>query len=534
MSGQLTTHQLTCPDAFGGGLKTNLYIMRLVSCRSRLGSAKRATAGICVLAPLEIFAKARKKVIGVLFLTGLTLCASCVLEVSSQPAGESPHTIATDKIGTVFFTGNGLGELEPCGCSGGQLGGLDRRAAVFNRVPRDKRLIIDTGSLVKSDSEQDLIKFNIILQALKLLDYDLVSLSEKDIEIGKNVGLLDGIGSIFNIISAHRSSEMNVPAKFTKSLSFKDNRVVITIAAFDAKSGPLEQIGQLFTSGSEVSPAPVRRESNLDTFGINILILNHCDDAIIDFIAKNIPLVDCIVCPAESDEPMLVGEVNKRPLVFSVGRFGRYVCGLQITEDRGQKTEDRGQITEAARGKGKLKLSFFTIPVEENLEQEASLVQLYKAYQQIVRERNLLEKYPRFTLPDGLEYAGSESCKACHEYEYGKWSRNAHAHAYATLERVGSQFDPECVICHVVGMDYESGFISEQKTGHLKNVGCENCHGPGSEHIKTGGIVGFTGPKSACIDCHTPEHSGDYAGNEGAFLEKIVHWREPRPSGSVK
>jgi hypothetical protein len=364
---------------------------------------------------------------------------------------------------------------------------------------------------------------------LKLLDYDLVSLSEKDIEIGKNVGLLDSTASILNIISAHRSSEMNVPAKFTKSLSFKGNRVVITIAAFDAKSGPLEQIGQLFTSGSEVSPAPVRRGSNLDTFGINILILNHCDadthasyrrDAIIDFIAKNIPLVDCIVCPSESDQPMLVSEANKRPLVFSVGRFGRYVCGLQITE--------------AAGDKDKLKLDFLSIPVEENLEQEASLVQLYKAYQQIVRERNLLEKYPRFTLPDGLEYAGSESCKACHEYEYGKWGRNAHAHAYATLEREGAQFDPECAICHVVGMDYESGFISEQKTGHLKNVGCENCHGPGSEHIKTGGIVEFTKPKSACIDCHTPEHSGDYAGNEGAFLEKIVHWREPRPSGSVK
>ena len=520
MSSQLTAHQLTYPDAFGGGLKPNLYIMRLVSCLSRLGSAKRATAGICVLAPLEIFAKAKKKVIGVLFLTGLTLCASCVLEVSSEPAGESLHKTDPDKIGTVFFTGNGLGELKPCGCSGGQLGGLDRRAAVFNRVPRDRRLIVDTGSLVKSDSDQDLIKFNIILQALKLLDYDLVSLSEEDIEIGKSVGLLDGIGSIFNIISPHRSSAMNVPAKFTKSLLLEGGTVVITIAAFDAKSGPLEQIGQLFTSGSEVSPAPVRRESNLDTFGINILILNHCDDAIIDSIAKRMPLVDCIVCPAESDEPMVVSEANKRPLVFSVGRFGRYVCGLRITE--------------AARGKDKPNLSFFAIPVEEDLEQEASLVQLYKAYQQIVRERNLLEKYPRFTLPDGLEYAGSESCKACHEYEYGKWSRNVHAHAYAILEREGSQFDPECVICHVVGMDYESGFISEQKTGHLKNVGCENCHGPGSEHIKTGGIVGFTDTKSACIDCHTPEHSGDYAGNEGAFLEKIVHWREPKPSGSVK
>jgi hypothetical protein len=230
--------------------------------------------------------------------------------------------------------------------------------------------------------------------------------------------------------------------------------------------------------------------------------------------------VDCIVCPAESDEPMVSGDPNKRPLVFSVGRFGRYVCGLRITQ--------------AAGDKDKLKLDFLSIPVEENLEQQASLVQLYKDYQQLVRERNLLEKYPRFPLPDGLEYAGSESCKLCHEYEHGEWSRKAHAHAYATLERVGSQFDPECVVCHVVGMKYESGFATSEKTGYLKNVGCENCHGPGSEHIITGGNAELTKPKSNCTDCHTPEHSGEYAGNEGVFLKKIIHWREPKPLSSVK
>jgi hypothetical protein len=509
VSGQLTAHQLTYPGAFGGGVKTNLYITRLVSCLLRLGSAKRATAGICVLA----------------------LCASCVPDVTTEPSAESLHKTSagclTANTLTVFFTGNVLGELKPCGCIGGQLGGLDRRAAVFSRVPKDKRLIVDTGSLVKRDGEQDLIKFNIILQAFKLLDYDLVSLSEKDIEIGNNVGLLDDIGSAFNVISPHRSSDANVPAKFTKSLSLKGETLVVTIAAFDAKSLPMEQIGQLFTPGSAVSPAPSRSKSNLNpvwppdrTHRVNILILNHCDDAIIDFIAERIPLVDCIVCPAESDEPMVAGDPNKRPLVFSVGRFGRYICGLQIKE--------------AVRDKDNPNLSFFSVPVGEDLEQEASLVQLYKDYQQLVRERNLLEKYPRFTLSDGLEYVGSESCKVCHEYEYEKWSRNVHAHAYATLERVGSQFDPECVICHVVGMKYESGFVSEQKTSHLKNVGCENCHGPGSEHIMTAGKAKLTEPKSACIDCHTPEHSGDYAGNESTFRKKIAHWKELKPPAPVK
>jgi len=453
----------------------------------------------------------------------LAFGASCVSDVPTEPSAKSRHktdVLDSRKAGslTVFFTGNGLGELKPCGCSGGQLGGLDRRAAVFNSVPEHKRLIVDTGSLVKSDSDQDLIKFYIILQAFKLLDYDVVSLSEEDIETGKNVGLLEDIGPVFDIISPHGSSSVNVPVKFTKRLPLKGKTVIVTIAAFDSKSAPIEQIGQLFTTASDVSPSAIEPEPN--THRINILILNHCDDAIIDFIAKGMPIVDCVVCPSESDEPMLIGDSQKRPLVFTVGRFGRYVCKLQITD--------------TTEGKDKPNLSFLVIPVEEDLKPENSLVQLYKDYQQLVRERNLLEKYLRVPLSDGLEYAGSASCKLCHEYEYEKWSQNAHAHAFATLERVGSQFDPECVVCHVVGMKYESGFVSSPKTDYLKNVGCENCHGPGSEHIATGGVTELTEPKSVCTDCHTPEHSGEYAGNEGVFLKKIIHWREPKPIGNVK
>ena len=452
-------------------MNTNLYIIRFVSC---------------------------------IFVA--VLCVSCGSDVATGPSAKTPTKVESL---TVFFTGNVLGELKPCGCSGGQLGGLSRRATIFNRVSKDKRLIIDTGSLVDGQGEQDEIKYNITLQALKALDYDLVSLSEEDIETGKNFGLFEDIGSLFNIISYQQSSDVDVPAKFARSLLLRGKPLAVTVAAFDAKSTPIEQAGGLFTSGSAINPA-----------GINILILNHCDDAIIDFITRRIPSVDCIVRPSESDEPRVAGGLNNRPLIVSVGRFGRYVCGLKITESPAYK--------------GKPRLSFLTVKVTEELKEEASLVQLYKAYQQIVGERNLLEKYQRFVLPDNLEYTGSGSCNACHEYEYEKWSQKAHAHAYATLERVGSQLDPECASCHVVGMEYESGFVSEQKTGHLKNVGCENCHGPGSEHIRSGGNTALTGPKSGCIDCHTPDHSGEYAGNEGDFLEKIVHWREPSSGGSVK
>ncbi len=410
---------------------------------------------------------------------------------------------------TVFLTGNELGALKPCGCSGGQLGGFDKRSAILNTVPEQKRLIINTGSFVKSDSEQDLIKYHIIIQALQLLDYDLVSLSEKDIEIGRNIGLLEGIKSAFNIISPQSTSEMNVPAKFTKKFSLKGRTVLSTVAAFDSESTPIEQIKGLFALPSGVPT-------------LNILILSNSDPGTIKSIAQAAPFVDCVICPSESDEPAVIGGSGKRPLAFSVGRFGRYICELKVTAP--------------ARVGQPLRLAFKALPVEEGLPKDDSLVNLYEDYQQIVKDRNLLEKHPRFALPDGLEYAGSESCSSsdCHADEYIEWMDNIHASAYATLEEVGSQYDPECVVCHVIGMDYESGFISEQQTPLLKDVGCENCHGPGSEHNEKPHDVKTSEPKMTCIQCHTPEHSGDYAGNERSFLEKITHWTEPNAAGDVK
>ena len=435
----------------------------------------------------------------------LTTGTSCVLRSPKKSPAYEREPSMDDSL-AVFLTGNELGALKPCGCSGGQLGGFDRRSAVLNTVPEDKRLIINTGSFVKSDSEQDLIKYHIIIQALQLLDYDLVNLGEQDIEIGRNLGLLEGIESAFNVISPHDSTEMKIPAKFTKKFSLKGRTVLATVAAFDPESTPIEQIEELFDQPASIPT-------------LNILILSNSDPGTIKSIARAAPFVDCVVCPSESDEPAVIGNPNRRPLTFTVGRFGRYICGLKVTAP--------------ARVGQRLRLAFKELPIEEDLPKDDSLVKLYEDYQQIVKDRNLLEKHPRFALPDDLEYTGSKSCK-CHEYEYAAWNSKAHAKAFSTLEQVNSQYDPECVVCHVIGMDYESGFISQQQTGHLINVGCENCHGPGSKHILTAGKTELTEPKSSCIDCHTPEHSGEYAGNEEAFLEKIKHWREPNAAGNVK
>jgi hypothetical protein len=88
-------------------------------------------------------------------------------------------------------------------------------------------------------------------------------------------------------------------------------------------------------------------------------------------------------------------------------------------------------------------------------------------------------------------FVGTKACADCHKKSYKVWKKSAHAEAYATLAKLDPprHFDPECVSCHVVGWNpgkffpYQSGYESHQKTPHLENVGCEDCHGPGERHV---------------------------------------------------
>ena len=395
--------------------------------------------------------------------------------------------------------------MKPCGCFGGQLGGLERRPAVLDKVSAAKRLIVGTGSLVKDDSTQELIKFDIMVEAFRHLGYELLNLTEQDIEIAGKLGLLDTLSSTFGVITCHEAAGTVLPATFEKKFILNSVVLNIAVAAFDVHSGRVEEIAELFSDEPGVQQ-------------VNILLLNDCDSAVVDSISE-LGVVDCMVCPADSDEAVTLSQPDARCVVASLGRYGKYIGRLRVEPG-----------TEGERPK----LSFEAVDVNESLAEAAPLSELYRTYQHFVREAGLLESYPRLSLPDGLEYVGSEACAECHDYEYEKWSTKAHAHAFATLERVNSHYDPECVICHVVGMDYTSGFITPEKTPQMKNVGCENCHGPGSKHIENPSEEKTSEPQSDCVQCHTPDHSGNFAGNEDVYLQKIVHWREPRAPGNVK
>ena len=116
---------------------------------------------------------------------------------------------------------------------------------------------------------------------------------------------------------------------------------------------------------------------------------------------------------------------------------------------------------------------------------------LMDGYAREVKDGNYLSQFPKGKHPlqvdfPTAQYVGSKMCLKCHKEAAKVWQNSPHMHAYRELVTATKpalrQYDGECVKCHVVGFDYDTGFTDEKQTAHLMNVGCESCHGPGSLH----------------------------------------------------
>lgn len=105
------------------------------------------------------------------------------------------------------------------------------------------------------------------------------------------------------------------------------------------------------------------------------------------------------------------------------------------------------------------------------------------------------------------DYVGYTACAQCHADVVKGWKTTPHANAFADLLHQGEekQSVPGCVRCHVVAMDADGGFIDMDLTPELKDVQCENCHGPGRKHVASqdpADIVARPG-EALCRTCHT-------------------------------
>ena len=150
----------------------------------------------------------------------------------------------------------------------------------------------------------------------------------------------------------------------------------------------------------------------------------------------------------------------------------------------------------------------------------------------------------------GPQYTGVRVCAECHRgremgYQFSRWRLGPHAGAYAVLstERAleiardgGVDEDPQqssaCLGCHTTGHGAGRGFRDSFAVD--EGVGCEACHGAGSEYVAEAimrdrraalatGLEPVT--RARCLGCHEDAHGKPF--DYEAALGRVEHPTRP-------
>ncbi len=150
-------------------------------------------------------------------------------------------------------------------------------------------------------------------------------------------------------------------------------------------------------------------------------------------------------------------------------------------------------------------------------------------------------------------FTGSTACGACHQspemgYQFSKWRMSEHANAYAVLgtdrgkkiaQEMGEEGNPltaqSCLKCHTTfAHDLSGGVTSSYDV--FEGVGCEACHGPGSEYSREALMrdpqkAAHAGLKEVnpqtCLACHENAHGKPF--DYETALAKVSHPTGPPP-----
>jgi hypothetical protein len=218
-------------------------------------------------------------------------------------------------------------------------------------------------------------------------------------------------------------------------------------------------------------------------------------------IAQGLADIDVVVASREEDAPAAApSPAGARPLVVSTG--GDSVGRLDVRAAGGPAAlEDR---VVALDQKIPLELGVDlltrvpTIPMIDTKKMEAAMAHGDKR----IKMRDLYESW---------DYGSTKACGFCHEKQVAQWKTTDHAHAYATLARGKHQKDPACLGCHVMGFLQPGGTRDiVMVEGGFSDVGCEACHGPSAEHVRS--VDKKIGTKRkvdpiVCLGCHTPDQN---------------------------
>lgn len=435
---------------------------------------------------------------------------------SLWPKGVKPDAV-------LVLTGQTWGYLRPCGCSEKQLGGLERRANLIESLKKKGWPVaaVDLGDVPPQTGlpDQLVMKYKTAMIAMKQMGYIAVGIGLE--EFKQDLDKLTGQFSLQPGNDKPKLVAANLRRKNAKTLAesfpsgpneppYVADAIVETIGTeatgivgivgciestdvMKAEMAKYTKEFELHANADVVAAALAKLDADPKKPAFRVLLFQGTFEAA-KLAAKAFPQFQLILCQSEDALPPMAPEyVNDgKTAIVRVGHKGQYagVAGAFKQADGSVKVEY--QLIDMTEE--------YLTPKDPKIEANDAILKLLQQYADDVKAANFLEEAHGKKSPHNaqiryqggkLTYVGADACKICHPQEHAIWGKTKHSTALKFLEDpkyafrpTGRNFDPECVICHVVGFEFTGGFETKEKTPHLQHVGCENCHGPGSGHAK--------------------------------------------------
>lgn len=397
-------------------------------------------------------------------LTLLMLATAALLTVCVS------HSARTTRF---VFSGNDLGFIRPCGCSKPVLGGIARRGGMLALLRQDGPLVpLSTGNLVAESGRQQRLKFESMLLAMSSMGYR--ALAPGAGEFGLGLSYLREAEALAGFPFVCLNVVCDGATVFARSVSLEDSWVVTGLVPQDLTGGEITVQDPVIALREFVATLSEQQD---------LVVLWNGSEAALAALAQALP------------------EERRARTVFAVSCVG----------DAPRPLDAAGSMAVAVGSKGRdLMLLqpgatpfWRSIRLEESVPLDPECAAILEGYRDGVRAEDLLAAQPR---TNSAAYSGGASCRECHEECHKALESSAHMHALATLERTRDERDPECVRCHVVGLEDTAGWTPQRP--ELANVDCEACHGPSELHAQTQALTPVSKPApQSCLRCHDMDNS---------------------------
>jgi hypothetical protein len=384
---------------------------------------------------------------GARWLTGAALAglvagsALLALDLSPAPASGAP---ASEGIRLVL-SGELNGQMTPCGCAKPMLGGLLRRATYLRSPNAAPVVALENGDLTRAGGRQDELKAETVVELLDSLGYAAINLGEADFRLG--LPYLEALQARFrgallcgNVLGADGKAPFRTHVSTERLLDGKPVRVLIAgllSPEFERTVRAAEPDLRLQPPAAVLEPLQEALKADAE----RRILLYHGARVEAERLARQFPGLFQLILYAHAGDRPDPGTVISETRIAGAGADGKHLALATADEVP----------------------AIASVTLGPEYEDNAGAAQIHRAYLDRVTAEDLLASVPRAPLGPAEGFAGSAACMGCHGEAHGRWRETAHSRALETLVVRGHGRDPECVGCHVVGLQQAGGFTTREK-----------------------------------------------------------------------